>query len=356
MLSENNATCVVVKIGSRLINVRANTVSRRYLSKIVDQIDSLLADGRREVIVVSSGAIACGMSLLKLARRPKDTASLQAAAAIGQNKLMDLYRDLFADCGRLCAQLLLTWEDFEDRKRCLNVRRTLSTLLAGGIIPIINENDTVSCDEIGFGDNDKLSALVANLVGAEMLVMLSDVDGLYRWPKREVIPVVERVTPDLSRLCAPARAGVSVGGMAAKLQAIKDLAASGIPCVIANGRKKDIVLRAVRGEPVGTIFMARGAGMHAKKRWIGFGVRTRGAVIVDDGAKAALIGSTGSLLAVGIVGVRGSFARNDIVSVLDRDLHEFARGKVSFSSLELVRHLGARLKREVIDRRNLVIL
>lgn len=355
MRLKKNFSRIVVKVGSSLMSAHDTHLNLEYVSGIIHQIHSLLEDNK-EVVLVSSGAIACGMSLLKIKKRPQDIAGLQAAAAIGQNELMGIYRKLLEGHKRLCAQLLLTWEDFEDRKRYLNVRQTILTLLRYKVLPIINENDTVATDEIRFGDNDKLSGLVANLIGADLLIILSDVEGLYRLPEKRVIEVVEKITPEIARLCCTTDKQTCVGGMSSKIEAIKIAAGLGIPSIVASGKSRDALLRAVAGEKIGTLFLEKKLSLKAKKRWIAYGVRTKGIITVDDGAKHALIKNGKSLLSVGIIAVKGNFRQNDTVSIVDTYQNEFARGKVNFSSRELELHKGVRFKKEVIHRDDMVIL
>ena len=383
MQSRKSFSRIVVKVGSSLISPRANAIELKYLKALIEQIEKLWLDNK-EVVLVSSGAVACGMSLLGLKKRPRDMDSLQAAAAIGQNELMAIYRRLLKEKNRLCAQLLLTWDDFENRNRYLNVRATLRTLLKNKALPVINENDTVSTDEIRFGDNDRLSAMVANLIGADLLLILSDVDGLYRLPGKQVIARVDEITPEITNLCCktdkpegsglasysqshkPAGSGLAsysqshkpgcVGGMSSKLEAIKIAGGAGVPAIIANGRSKDSLLKSVYGQSIGTFFAPHKPCLKAKKTWIAYGVRTRGRLIVDSGAKKALIEAGKSLLSVGIGEIEGDFKPDDIVSIVDKDHNEFARGKVNFSAKDLRRLKGRRLEEEVIHRDDLVIL
>lgn len=355
MQYRKNFSRIVVKVGASLLCAKDNYLTLEYVSGITRQINSLIEDNK-EVVLVSSGAIACGMSLLKIKKRPKDIAALQASAAIGQNELMAMYRKLLKGRGRLCAQLLLTWEDFEDRSRYLNVRQTILTLLRQKVLPVINENDTVATDEIRFGDNDKLSALVANLIGADLLIILSDVDGLYRLPGKNVVEVVEKITPEIARLCCATDKQTCVGGMSSKIEAIKISSHLGIPSIIASGKSPKALLQAAYGQPVGTLFLEKTADLKARKRWIAYGVRTKGAIIVDEGAQQALVKNGKSLLSVGIIAIRGNFRQNDTVSVVDTHQNEFARGKVNFSSKELEDARGIRLKKEVIHRDDLALL
>ena len=383
MQSRKSFSRIVVKVGSSLISPRANAIELKYLKALIEQIEKLWLDNK-EVVLVSSGAVACGMSLLGLKKRPRDMDSLQAAAAIGQNELMAIYRRLLKEKNRLCAQLLLTWDDFENRNRYLNVRATLRTLLKNKALPVINENDTVSTDEIRFGDNDRLSAMVANLIGADLLLILSDVDGLYRLPGKQVIERVDEITPEIISFCCktdkpegsglasysqshkPEGSGLAsysqshkpgcVGGMSSKLEAIKIAGGAGVPAIIANGRSKDSLLKSVYGQSIGTFFAPHEPCLKAKKTWIAYGVRTRGRLIVDSGAKKALVEAGKSLLSVGIGEIEGDFKPDDIVSIVDKDHNEFARGKVNFSAKDLRRLKGRRLEEEVIHRDDLVIL
>jgi glutamate 5-kinase len=344
---------IVIKIGSSLLYTEDTKLDHSFLSEITDQISSLVNSGK-EIIIVSSGAIAMGMSILKLGSRPKELSGLQASAAIGQHELMHVYRKLFQTRQLNCAQLLLTWEDFNDRGRYLNAKNTLLKLLKFKSIPIINENDTVSTDEIKFGDNDKLSALVSNLISADLLIILSDVDGLLD-KNKTVVKIVNEITPEIRELVCQTNKKICVGGMIAKLEAAKIATGSGLPCVIANGRRKDIIY-SILDDPAqsGTIFLSKNM-LNAKKRWIAFGARPKGKIIVDDGAKNALLNNK-SLLSVGVLDSIGDFASLDTVSVLDSKRSEFARGKVGISSKQLEKIKGMRYSKEVIHRDNIVIL
>ncbi|MCX5706077.1 MAG: glutamate 5-kinase, partial [Candidatus Omnitrophica bacterium] len=288
---------VVIKIGSSLFCSKADTFDAGLVDSFAAEVASLIKDGI-EIILVSSGAIALGMSILKLNKRPKELSFLQASAAIGQHELMDLYRKAFKEHNLNCAQLLLTWEDFSDRKRYLNAKNTLDTLLKLKSVPVINENDTVSTEEIKFGDNDRLSALVSTLVDADLLIILSDVPGLLDKNNR-VIKMVDKITVEIKSLAAPTNKKACVGGMITKIEAARIAVDSGIACVIAKGDRKGIINLAVDNpEDAGTIFLPKGIRLGAKKRWMAFGTKTKGKVIVDEGAKKAL-GDKKSLLCVG---------------------------------------------------------
>jgi glutamate 5-kinase len=350
---EKNYKRIVLKIGASLLYSR-HKLDLGLLKEIVSQLCRLIKEGK-EIVLVSSGAIACGMSILKLEARPHKLSYLQAVAAIGQNELMNIYRQALKKNGLNCGQVLLTWEDFNDRRRYLNAQNTLLTLLELGSVPIINENDTISTAEIKFGDNDRLSALVSSLISADILVILSDVDGLLDKDKK-AIRIVEEITPRIKELACPTDKKTCVGGMITKIEAARIAVDSGIPCVIANGKSKDIILSAIK-EPAasGTLFIPKRSYLVAKKRWIAFSARPKGRIMVDAGAKNALINKK-SLLAVGIVNIAGIFECGDIVSVIDGQNYEFARGKVSLSSKQLEKAKGSRFAKEAIHRDNIVIL
>jgi len=353
MQSRKNYKRVVVKIGSSLFYSDSGRLDANLVQNFALQISQLTAEGR-EVIVVSSGAIALGMSILKISDRPKELSLLQAAAAVGQHELMDAYRKFLKEQGLNCGQLLLTWDDFSNRPRYLNAKNTINTLLKLRSIPVINENDTVSTDEIKFGDNDRLSALVAAMTGADMLIILSDVDGLLDKEKK-VVRVIDKITPAIKNLACPTAKKTCVGGMITKLEAASVSVGSGIPCVIANGRKKDII-KFCLSDPLnsGTIFLAKADLLDAKRRWLAFGTKVKGNIIVDDGAKKALLDKK-SLLAVGVLSCSGSFSAGDIVSICDNLGNEFARGKCALSGKDLEKCKGTRLSNEVVHRNNIVI-
>ena len=349
---------IVIKIGSSLLCDSKNNIDFKFLQDISHQV-SCLVKYKKEAVIVSSGAIALGMHALGLSQRPKKLHELQAAAAIGQNELMNTYCGFFkkalSDREILGAQVLLTWEDFNDRRRYLNAKNTLFALLRHNAVPVINENDTVSTDEIKFGDNDRLSALVASLISADLLVILSDVDGLLSKDRQTLIKVVDEITPKIRELACPSSKKACVGGMITKIEAAKIAVESGIPCVIANGSRKDI-LSLVLKEPSenGTLFLPK-KGLAARDRWIAFASKPKGKIAVDDGAKKALLNRK-SLLAVGIFGVDGQFQPADIVSIVDKQGDEFARGKISVGSKHLEKIKGSRFAKEIIHCDNIVIL
>ncbi len=348
---------IVVKLGTGLLTDAQNQLARSQITQLVGQLSAARHDGR-EVLVVSSGAIAAGMSALGLATRPKELAQLQACAAVGQCRLMAIYDDAFASSGVHVAQVLLTHDDLRNRARHLNARRTLDTLLRRGVVPIINENDTVSVDEIKFGDNDRLSALTAALVDADLLVVLSHVEGLYKiWGdakdqrKLQVIPVVEGITPDIEAMAGGTDRLTSVGGMRSKIEAARIVTRAGIPMVIASGEHLNVLADVLAGKEIGTIFLPGAKKLAGRKRWIAFFQRTAGALRVDGGARDALCTGGKSLLAKGVVGAEGDFSVGDAVSVQDASGVEFARGLTKVASNELKTAAGV-----VVHRDDLVIL
>ena len=353
-LSQGSYKRVVIKIGSSILYSKQGLLDEALVNSIVAQIKEL-SENNIEVVLVSSGAIALGMAALKLEARPKELSYLQAAAAIGQNELMNVYRNFFKKAGLNCGQVLLTWEDFNERSRYLNAKNTLLTLLRLGAIPVINENDTVSTDEIKFGDNDRLSALVASLVSADLLVILSDVDGL--WDKdKKVIKIVDKITAEIKALACPTERKTCVGGMITKLDAAKIAIDSGIPCVIAKGSRENIILEAVKNTAsAGTLFIPKDVRLAAKDRWIAFGTKSKGKIMVDEGAKRALLNKK-SLLSVGVIGVEGNFECGDIISIVDSRDDEIARGKVAISAKQLDKVKGSRLDKEVVHCDNIVLL
>lgn len=362
---------VVVKVGSGLIASPERGLDATAIGALTDDLAGLTSDGK-EVALVSSGAIASGAARLGLARRPRSIPEKQAAAAVGQSALMWHYEQAFARHGVKVAQVLLTQEDISHRSRYLNARNTLLTLLRFRVLPIINENDTVAVEEIKVGDNDNLSALVAHLIDAELLVLLTDVDGLYtgdprRDPAARRIETVEAVTEDLWRMVGERAGEFSVGGMLTKLEAAQKATASGIPMVIASGRESGVLRRLFKGEPVGTYFLPKGDRLAARKRWIAFAVPPQGRLTVDAGARKALTERGRSLLPSGVVEVEGEFRSGEVVALTMSDGKEFARGLVNYDAGELRRIQGAKSATieqilgyksfdEVIHRDNLVVL
>jgi len=323
-----------------------------------------------QVLIVSSGAISAGIKDLKIKERPRDLPLKQATAAVGQIKLLNQYNTFFTRYDIPIAQILLTREDFHDRTRYLNARNTMLGLLARGIIPIINENDTVATEEIKFGDNDTLAALVSTQMEAELLVILTNIEGLYsddphKSKKVELLSYVEKITPEIEKL-ATSR-GRGEGGMESKVQAAKMATATGIPVVIAKGGEKGILEKIIQGEDIGSFFVPSQRKKKGKKNWIAFSLKTKGKIIVDEGAKLALMKKGKSLLASGIISAEGRFAVGDAVSIVGPEDKEFAKGLTNYSkeeiekikgvnSSELEAILGYRGYDEVVHRDNMVVL
>ena len=355
---------VVVKVGSTsLVGPSGEPEHDRLATLVSDLAD--LRDAGINVVLVSSGAIAAGLHPLGFASRPSDIPSLQAAAAVGQGRLFNSYSRLLADRGLTAAQILLTRYDFMHRQQYLNARNTLEKLLTIGAVPVVNENDTIAVDEIRFGDNDRLAALVANLVRAKLLLLLTDAKGVHSTdprvdPDAPVIDEVERITPELERAAGGRGSDISSGGMASKVAAAWVATFSGVGVVVAGAFEPDIVGRATRGERAGTYFHPHPRRVSARRLWIAFGQPPRGAVVVDEGAKSAVVRDGRSLLAVGVVDVKGSFGPGDTVDLALVDDGVFARGLVRFSSEELDsakgRRTGELAGREVIHRDHLIVL
>jgi len=360
---------VVIKIGSGVISDVAGLEDAR-VGAISTDICHLLDRGL-EVIVVSSGAVAAGKGQLGITGRPQTIPQKQAAAAIGQTRIIREYQETFQALNYNVAQVLLTRDDLSNRRRYLNARNTVMTLLEYGVTPIVNENDTVVVEEIRFGDNDNLSALVTNLVEADMLIILSDVDGLYDQdpaenPQAQLIPVVERVTPEIEAMGGESKSSLGTGGMSTKLKAAKRAALSGVGTLIVNGRSANILARIFSGEDVGTYILPAQSKLSAKKHWIAFSKKPRGKLLIDEGGQEAVIRHGKSLLPSGIFGVDGGFERGDAVRLCNLDGAEFARGVISYSLAETLqimgkqcadieKILGYKYRDEVVCRDNLVL-
>jgi len=363
---------LVVKVGTGQVTTLEAGPDRRRIGALAAGLAALRAE-KIDVTLVTSGAIATGMARLALARRPRTVPEKQAAAAVGQSALMRHYEVAFKRHGLAVGQVLLTAQDIGDRARYLNARNTLLALLRLGVVPIVNENDTVAVEEIKVGDNDNLSALVASLIEADLLVLLTDVDGLYTANPSvdgtaQKLDTVEAVTDEIARLVWAGAGTGAVGGMVTKLQAAQKAAAAGVPMIIANGRTEAVLPRLLHGEPLGTYFAPKADRLAARKRWIGFAVPPQGRLTVDAGAVRALTLGGKSLLPSGVVKVEGDFAAGELVAVCDEaDGREFARGLVNFDAPELGKIRGAKTREieprlgyksfeEVIHRDNLVIL
>src|SRR5918993_5699588 len=366
----HSARTWVVKVGTSVLTGPDGTLDPARIGHLAEQISAVTATGRK-VALVSSGAVGAGLGQLGLTRRPDSLPQLQAAAAIGQSYLIRAYDEGLRRHGRHAAQLLLTHEDFDSRPRYLNMRNTLTALFEWDAVPVINENDTISVDEIKFGDNDLLAAMVTNLLRAPLLVILSVVDGLYRTDPGsgglgDPIRLVPKLDGDVLGLAGTSRSALGTGGMRSKLEAARSVTRAGGSVIIASGKAPEPLSRILSTEPVGTLFLARGSTQGARKRWIGLTARPRGHFVVDPGARRALEAGTRSLLAIGIVEVVGDFEKGDVVAIRDVDGHEFARGLTNYATAEARRIQGLRTEQarqalgqalydEVVHRDNLVL-
>jgi glutamate 5-kinase len=366
-----DAQTLVVKVGSSLVTNDGQGLDQGAISAWVTQIAELVKQ-RRQVVLVSSGAVAEGMQRLGWRKRPTNINELQAAAAVGQMGLVQMYESCFTQHGLHTAQVLLTHEDLADRKRYLNARSTLRTLLDLNVIPIINENDTVVTDEIRFGDNDTLASLVANLIEADVLVILTDQSGLYsadprKNPAAEFISHEVAGNPALEKMAGGAGSAIGSGGMLTKILAAKRAARSGASTIIASGREPEVLLRLAGGEQIGTHLHAEQIKTLARKQWLADHLRVHGRVMLDAGASKALRQDGKSLLPIGVTKVEGNFDRGDVVACIDADGKEIARGLVNYNVIEAARILGQPSKEiekilgyvdeaELIHRDNLVLL
>lgn len=344
------ARTVVVKVGTNVLTAADGALNVKRIGKLVGELVNLEQMGKN-VILVSSGAVGAGVGLLGLKTRPTEHPKLQAVAAIGQSKLMQTYEEALFRHNRYPAQVLLTADDLAHRQKYLNVRNTFLSLFDYGVLPIVNENDTVSVEELKstFGDNDRLASLIANLFPEPLLILLTDVDGLFDGDPAKsasrLIPVVDRWTPELLTMVAEKRSTRSRGGMSSKLQAAQSVTTSGGSVIIANGDDVKILTKICAGSEVGTVFFPKGR-LHARKRWLGFAPVSRGSVTVDSGAAVALLQKGKSLLPIGVVAVAGKFNQGDIVAVRDDRGKEIARGLTNYGSDDLEKILR-RKSREI---------
>lgn len=365
------ANLVVVKVGTRVLTRPDGTLDESRVGILADEI-ATLADSGRKVALVSSGAVGAGLGKLGLKARPEDIAHLQAVAAVGQSHLIQAYDRAIQRHRRHAAQLLLTADGLHNRTRYLNIRNTILNLLEYGAIPIINENDTVSVDELqlSFGDNDRLAAMVTNLIRAPLLVLLSDVEGLYDGdpddPASRVLPTVATIDESVFALARAGPGGLSRGGMASKLRAAQMVTAAGENAIIASGRRAGVLAEIFAGKPVGTLFLAKGQTVKSRKRWIGFARQVRGGLLVDAGARRAIVEQGRSLLPIGVREVRGDFKKGDAVSLCGPDGGEFARGLTNYSAEEVALIKGLKTREiagllghypyvEVVHRDNLTL-
>jgi len=366
-----DARRLVVKVGSSLVTNDGRGLDQAAIARWAAQIAALRAAGK-EVVLVSSGAIAEGMQRLGWIKRPKEIHELQAAAAVGQMGLAQVYESEFARHGIRTAQVLLTHGDLADRERYLNARSTLLTLLSLGVVPIINENDTVVTDEIKFGDNDTLGALVTNLIEGDALIILTDQRGLYtadprKDPKARFVDEAPAGTPDLEQMAGGAGSSIGKGGMLTKILAAKRAAKSGAHTIIASGREDNVLARLARGEAIGTQLRAQTGRMAARKQWMIDHLQLRGRVVLDAGAVEKLTAGGKSLLPIGVTEVQGEFARGEVISCVDTAGREVARGLTNYSSAEarlIARKASSEIEAvlgyvsaaELVHRDNLVLL
>jgi glutamate 5-kinase len=361
---------VVVKIGSSLVATSNGGLHLDRIKRLAEEFGKLQTQNR-QLVLVSSGAIVAGISHLALKAYPQEVPLLQAAAAVGQSRLLRAYEMAFEESGHKIAQILLTHQDLADRRRFLNARHTLTTLLKLGVIPIINENDTVATEEIRFGDNDALAGQIAHLVDADLLVILSDVNGLYEAdphlnPSAKLIPLVSTITKKIENLAGTSRTQSSRGGMVTKIQAAKQAGRFGVPTLLLNGETPHALSQALEGNPSGTFFVSKQSSLNTRKQWIAFTLRPKGEVMLDDGAVAALALRGKSLLASGILNIKGTFLTGAPISCTTQEGIIFAQGLSNYSAetlhrikgkqtSEIRQLLGALEYEEVIHRDNLAL-
>lgn len=363
---------IVIKVGTSTITYANGKRNFSQIDRLAREISDLQNQGK-EMILVTSGAVAVGVDRMGLPGKPKTIPGKQAAAAVGQGVLMHTYEKFFADYGQIVAQVLITKTEAIDRHRYTNTRNTFMELMRQRVIPIVNENDVVALDELKIGDNDNMSALVAGIVDADLVIILSDVDGLYTanpqtHPDAVIVPEVAEITPEIEASAGGVGSSRGTGGMATKIQAAKTATSSGIHLVIASGTEKNAITRVLQGEELGTLFVSRENRLQFRKRWLAFGAKIAGSIVVDDGCAKAIRKAGGcSILPAGVFAVQGEFLPGSTVSVIDKDAHELARGLVHYSSAELeqikgcnsgeiANILGHKNFDEVIHRDDLVIL
>ena len=363
---------IVVKVGTSTITYANGKRNFSQIDRLARELSDLQNQGK-EMILVSSGAVAVGVDRLGLPAKPSTSPGKQACAAVGQGVLMHTYEKLFADYGQIVAQVLITRTEAIDRHRYTNCRNTFMTLLQQGVIPIVNENDVVALDELKIGDNDNMSALVAGIVDADLVIILSDIDGLYTanpatHPEATLVHTVQEITPEIEASAGGVGSSRGTGGMATKIQAAKAATNSGIQLVIASGTEKNAIPRILQGEEIGTLFVSRENRLQFRKRWLAFGAKIQGSIVVDDGCAKAIRKAGGcSILPAGIYQVVGDFQSGSTISVIDKEGHELARGLVHYTAAELEKIkgckssdiegiLGHKNYDEVIHRDDLVIL
>lgn len=361
---------VVVKIGTSVLLDNSKKISLQRIEDIAEQI-RIIKNRGVQPIIVTSGAIACGMEILGLKKKPKEIGKRQALASIGQVLLMKMYMDVFEKKSIRIGQVLLTHEDIKSKNRCLNLMNTISALLAMDIVPVINENDALSFKEIRFGDNDNLSALIAQISNSDLLLLLSDVEGLFerdpkRYPDARIIKVVKRINEDIEKTASGTKSEKSIGGMVSKLEAAKKAGYYGIPTRVVKGDIKNIICRVIGGEEIGTFFLPEGK-MARNKWWTAFAFKVKGSVTIDDGAVQAIANRGKSLLPSGIIDAEGDFSRGECIDMRSKEGRIIARGITNYSSsdinkikgiktIDIERKLGYKYTEEIIHRDNMVVL
>ncbi len=362
---------IVVKVGTSTLTHSTGKLNLERIERLVSELAEFAKQGK-EVILVTSGAVGAGMELLGLTEKPKTIPEKQAAAAVGQGVLMHTYEKFFSEHGQIVAQVLLTREDSVKRSRYTNCRNTLLTLIDMGVIPIINENDAVAVDELKIGDNDTLSAMVASIVDADVLIILSDVEGVYTDnpqsnPEAKLIGEIMDITPEMEALAGGPGTKRGTGGMYTKIQAGKIAVNSGVSMVIATGLRDGVLRDILTGEQVGTVFLSKENRLQVRKRWLAFGARTHGVITIDKGCEKAILSGGSSLLATGITAVDGDFEHGNTISVVTLEGREIARGIANYNGEDarkiigvhtngLVKILGSKPYDEVIHRDNMVLL
>lgn len=368
--SERTLKRIVVKIGTSVLLDANKKISIEMIKNISEQIKAVKEKGVKPIIV-TSGAIACGMELMDIKKKPKEIEKRQALASIGQVLLMKMYMDVFKEKGIKIGQILLTHEDIANKEKCLNLMNTLNALIKLDIVPVINENDALSFKEIRFGDNDNLSALIAQIANADLLLLLSDVDGLFdkdpkRYPEAKIIKVVEKIDKEIEKTAGGTRSEKSTGGMVSKLEAAKKAGYYGIPTRVVRGNLKDVIQRIIKGEEIGTLFLPEGK-IARNKWWTAFAYRIKGNIDIDEGATQAILFRGKSLLPSGIVDISGDFSRGDCVNLRSVTGKVIARGITNYSSsdiekikgiktVDIEKKLGYKYTDEIIHRDNMVIL
>lgn len=356
-MAKKSFSTIVIKIGSSSLTTPQGKLDLANLKRIVSEIAALIKE-KKDVIIVTSGAIVCGAERLGRSK-PRTIPEKQAAAAVGQSRLMRQYDKAFEEFGITTAQVLLTRDAIADRERYLNARNTFATLHEEDVVPIVNENDTVAIDEIKIGDNDNLAALTASLIGADLLILLTDVDGFYMKNEEGVpylVPEIKEITKDVEEAAGHPSTQLGTGGMITKIQAAKICSNAGTRLAIIHGKRAGLMKKVIDGEKTGTLFYPRASKLESRKRWLAHGLEKEGTIIIDPGAESALIKKNTSLLPVGIKSIKGKFQAGALVAIADENEKEVARGLVNLSSEELEKAIGKKGVGEAVHRNNLVIL